>query len=299
MPTENQPLLKWNDKKGPNRLAPIPLGPGRAPSGALGSLHQPAAREVQRQPLSARRPRRFCRPLPRARPIPASRPLPLHRLGTRGPRRTPNKWAGQSYCVHFATSEARRFRTLHLRVQGAQRPTSTGAQQPPRSPRAPLHCPPVAPRRGDVSVPRAQAPARDTSPPDSECGSASRRDSGDLRRPRQDPLSSLCSVPAPRKLRPSPAARAYPCWRLRGRPATGELGAQAGGLFFLKVLLLCFCFPALPSHLYSWRCAGGAARLHPRRRWDCREQRLAPLEPWQRDTCAWRAPGLRCSALGP
>lgn len=161
MPTENQPLLKWNDKKGHNRLAPIPLGPGRAPSGALGSLHQPAAREVQRQPLSAHRRWRFCWPLPsRARPIPASRPLPLHRLG---PEDRGFPTSGQVRVIAFilGTSEARHFRTLHLRVQGAQRPTSTGAQQPPGSPRAPAPLTPRSfPPRRRVRAPRPGARPR-------------------------------------------------------------------------------------------------------------------------------------------
>lgn len=103
-------------------------------------------------------------------------------------------------------------------LPGAREPRSTDPQLLPAAATGPCRTP-----RRPPAMPAL---------PTLSAGPRAAGDSGDLRRPRQDPLSSLCSVPAPRKLRPSPATRAYPCWRLRGLPATGELEPRREDFFF-------------------------------------------------------------------
>lgn len=46
-----------------------------------------------------------------------------------------------------------------------------------------------------------------------------------------------------------------------------------------KVLLPVTRFPGPAQHLCSWRCAGGAAGLHPWRRWNGRGRGRRPLSP--------------------
>lgn len=46
-----------------------------------------------------------------------------------------------------------------------------------------------------------------------------------------------------------------------------------------KMLFPVTRFPGPAQHLCSWRCAGGAAGLHPWRRWNGRGRGRRPLSP--------------------
>ena len=124
--------------------------------------------------------------------------------------------------------------------------------------------------------------ARGASLPRSACARAGPRAAGGDRvaaRPLPGPGVTPPQRPAPlRSPGPLPALGAYPCWRLRRLPATGERGVQVGGIR-AKVLFPVTRFPGPAQHLCSWRCAGGAAGLHPWRRWNGRGRGRRPLSP--------------------
>lgn len=107
-------------------------------------------------------------------------------------------------------------------------------------------------------------------------------DRGDLRGSPAPPLGDPSAAPRLRSpcagLPATPAPRAYPWWRLRGLPATGERGVQDAGLFAKALLPVTWCAgPA--QHLCSWRRSGGAAGLHPWRRWNGRGRGQRPWSP--------------------
>lgn len=126
--------------------------------------------------------------------------------------RLPNRWTGQGYCVHLSL------------------PPNLGAGQadptPANFPGAYERLPPVSPdrHRREESLP---VPAQRLAPPATPALPVPRagpRASGERRDPRGSPARPLRSARTAQPPRPAP--RAYPWWRLRGLPATGERGVR-------------------------------------------------------------------------
>ena len=223
----------------------------RVPSAALESPGQPEAREMPREPA----------PLPtevlRTPPITSTTP----------PSPQPTGWEHSGHGC--PTGGQVKFMALVLPTSnwrlGPLPLRSVPATSPALAPAPRTLCGRFPPRR-DVPAARAQVPE----PP-----------VGTAWQPGPFPARSAAPRLRPAPLRspePRPAPGAYPCWRLRGLPATGGRGVQVGGIR-AKVLLPVTRFPGPAQHLCGWRCAGGAAGLHPRRRWNGRGTGRRPLSP--------------------
>lgn len=144
--------------------------------------------------------------------------------------RFPTGAGWQSDCIHSNNLKVWARGTLRLcSEETARQSDASSARYLPRS-----HGPPGGSQPGRrVPAPRP-VPARGARPPALRAGPRAADNCGDQRRSPAGPRKPPWQRPdraahAPRRPRPSPVTLAYPWWRLRGLPATGERGVQAGG----------------------------------------------------------------------